>query len=277
MGTIADIAATEQNGERFWIIVHRDGAPPLRLTIDQDVLLQFRLKKGMEISDDLLQHIMHADEVKKAYQQALYFLAHRMRSEHEVAAHLRKKGASDSVIEKVLKKLRAERYVDDEAFATAYVRTQKKTSAKGPLLVRAELERLGVPGRLIEQSLAEYTLAEQVAVARSLYEKAKKQRRAESARAFLERVRQQLMRKGFSHQVIAAVLAEGSAHTEQEEREALRVQAEKAHRRYAHHPRPLYEQKMRQALYRKGFSLDLIDEWLRRQDSEESEKGGSRP
>ncbi len=79
----------------------------------------------MEISDDLLQHIVYADEVKKAYQQALYFLAHRMRSEHEVAAHLRKNGAPDSVIDEVLKKLRAERYVDDEAFAAAYVRTQK--------------------------------------------------------------------------------------------------------------------------------------------------------
>ncbi|ASS87817.1 recombination regulator RecX [Geobacillus lituanicus] len=275
MGTIADIVATEQNAERFWIVVHRDGAPSLRLTVDQDVLLQFRLKKGLEISDDLLQHIVYADEVKKAYQQALYFLAHRMRSEHEVAAHLRKKGAPDSVIDEVLKKLRAERYVDDEAFAAAYVRTQKKTAAKGPLLIRAELERLGVLGCLIEQSLAEYTLDEQMAIARSLYEKAKKQRRAESARAFLERVRQQLMRKGFPHEVIAAVLADGGAHTEQEERAALRVQAEKAHRRYAHHPRSLYEQKMRQALYRKGFSLDLIDEWLRGQGSGENQKGGS--
>ncbi|KAF0993929.1 recombination regulator RecX [Geobacillus sp. TFV-3] len=277
MGTIAGIAATEQNGERFWIIVHRDGAPPLRLTVDQDVLLQFRLKKGMEISDDLLQHIMHADEVKKAYQQALYFLARRMRSEHEVAAHLRKKGVPDSVIDEVLKKLRVERYVDDEAFAAAYVRTQKKTASKGPRLIRAELERLGVPDRLIEQSLAEYTLDEQAAIARSLYEKAKKQRRMESTRVFLERVRQQLMRKGFQHEVIAAVLADGGVHRGQEEWEALNVQAEKAHRRYVRHPRPLYEQKMRQALYRKGFSLDLVDEWLRRQDSEEGEKGGSRP
>ncbi|MFC0298842.1 recombination regulator RecX [Geobacillus jurassicus] len=263
MGTIVDLAVTKENAERFFLVVHRDNAPPLMLTIDQDVVLKFRLKKGMTVDDALLRDIVYADAVKTAYQQALYFLAHRMRSEHEVAAHLRKKGASDSVIEEVLKKLRAERYVDDEAFAAAYVRTQKKTSAKGPLLVRAELERLGVPSRLIEQSLAEYTLAEQVAVARSLYEKAKKQRRAESARAFLERVRQQLMRKGFPHQVIAAVLAEGSDRTEQEEWEAICVQAEKAHRRYAHHPRPLYEQKMRQALYRKGFSLALIDEWLR--------------
>ncbi|NNU84805.1 recombination regulator RecX [Geobacillus sp. BMUD] len=263
MGTIADIVVTEQNAERFWIVVHRDGAPPLRLTVDQDVLLQFRLKKGMEISDDLLQHIVYADEVKKAYQQALYFLARRMRSEHEVVVHLRKKGFSDLVVKEVLKKLHKERYVDDEAFAAAYVRTQKKTAAKGPLLVRAELERLGVPDRLIEQSLAEYTLDEQMAVARSLYQKAKKQRRAESERVFLERVRQQLMRKGFPQEVITAVLADGSVHTEQEEWEALRVQAEKAHRRYAHHPRPLYEQKMRQALYRRGFALDLINEWLR--------------
>ncbi|WPZ18841.1 recombination regulator RecX [Geobacillus subterraneus] len=268
MGTIVDIAVTKENAERFTIVIHRDDEPPLKLTVDQDVLLEFRLKKGMIIDDDLLRDIVYADGVKKAYQQALYFLAHRMRSEHEIIGHLRKKGVADPVIEEVLRKLRAERYVDDEAFAAAYVRTQKNTSAKGPRLIRAELERLGVPASAIEQSLDEYPFSEQVAAARSLYEKAKKQRRAESARAFLERVKQQLVRRGFSPEVTAVVLADERSGTEEEEREALHIQAEKIHRRYAHHPRPLYEQKMRQALYRKGFSLALIDEWLRRQDDD---------
>ncbi|ABO65840.1 MULTISPECIES: recombination regulator RecX [Geobacillus] len=268
MGTIVDITVTKENAERFWIVIHRDNESALKLTVDQDVLLKFRLKKGMIIDDALLRDIVYADGIKKAYQQALYFLAHRMRSEQEIVEHLRKKGVVDPVIEEVLEKLRAERYVDDEAFAAAYVRTQKNTSTKGPRLIQAELERLGVPASVIEQSLVEYSFNEQVIAARSLYEKAKKQRRAESARAFLERVKQQLMRKGFSHEVIAIVLADGSGHTEEEEREALHVQAEKIRRRYAHHPRPLYEQKMRQALYRKGFSLALIDEWLRRQDDD---------
>jgi len=268
MGTIVDIAVTKENDERLRIVIHRGDEPPLKLTVDQDVLLKFRLKKGMIIDDVLLHDIIYADEVKKAYQKALCFLARRMRSEHEMVEHLRKKGVADSIIEEVLGKLRADQYVDDEAFAVAYVRTQKNTSAKGPRLIRAELERLGVPVHAIEQSLAEYPFNEQVAAARSLYEKTKKQRRAESARAFLERVKQQLMRKGFSHEVIAVVLADEEGRTEVEEREALIIQAEKIHRRYAHHPRPLYEQKMCQALYRKGFSLALIDEWLRRQDDD---------
>ncbi|WP_445613557.1 recombination regulator RecX [Geobacillus sp. YF-1] len=265
MGTIIEIAPTKGNGERFWLVIDRAEEPPLKLTVDQDVLLQFRLKKGMAVDEALLREIIAADGVKKAYQQALYFLARRMRSEQEIIRHLRKKGVADAVAEQVLNKLRAERYVDDEAFARAYVCTQKK-AAKGPLLIRAELERLGVPTDLIEQSLAEYSWEEQLHGARALFEKAKRQRRAESARAFSERVRQQLGRKGFPHEVIAAVLEEGSGQTDEQEWEALVVQAEKAHRRYAQHPRPLYEQKMRQALYRKGFSLPLIDEWLRSRD-----------
>lgn len=275
MGTIVEVRATNENAERFWVVIDRGPEPPLRLAVDQDVVLQFRLKKGMAVDDALFRDIVYADQVKKAYQQALYFLAHRMRSEHEIVVHLRKKGAADPVIEDVLKKLRAERYVDDEAFAAAYVRTQKKTSIKGPRLIQAELERLGVPARIIERCLAEYTFDEQADVARLLYGKVKKQQRPESFRAFQERVRQQLFRKGFPNGVIAAVLADDTGATEQEEWEALNVQAEKAHRRYAHHPRPLYEQKMRQALYRKGFSLDLIDEWLRGQDNDENQKGGS--
>jgi regulatory protein len=269
MGIITNIAVQKNNLERFRITVQKENGETFVITIDQDVLLQFRLKKGMKIDEDSLQQIVYADQVKKAYHQALYFLSHRMRSEREVTDHLRKKGAADDVIAKVLDKLRENKYVDDREFAFAYVRTQKQTTAKGPYVIRKELEKLGIAEEWIEKSLAHYSFAEQVERARSLYEKAKKQRTKQSARQWKYQVEQLLQRKGFSREVIDTVFSSGTDEREEQEWEALDYQGRKAHRRYEKYESPLYEQKMKQALYRKGFPLEMIEQFLRQLKNEQ--------
>ena len=47
-----------------------------------------------------------------------------------------------------------------------------------------------------------------------------------------------------------------------EELDALRYQAEKLERKYASMTGYEYEQKMKSALYRKGFSLEQIEKYL---------------
>lgn len=44
--------------------------------------------------------------------------------------------------------------------------------------------------------------------------------------------------------------------------EAIRFQGEKIYRKYSHLSGFEYKQKMKQALYRKGFSMDLIEKFL---------------
>jgi regulatory protein len=261
MGIITNIAVQPNSRERFRVTMQKENGEIYAITVDQDVLLQFRLKKGMEIDENSLQEIVYADKVKKTYNQALYFLSHRMRSEREVIHHLKKKGAHEDVIAEVLHKLRENKYVDDCEFALAYVRTQKQTAAKGPYVIRKELEKLGIAEEWIEQSLAHYSFAEQVETARSLYEKAKKQRTKQSARQWKYHVEQLLYRKGFPQEVIDQVLSSEHDEKERQEWEALQYQG-KAHRRYEKYDSPLYEQKMKQALYRKGFPLEMIEQFL---------------
>ncbi|WP_420768433.1 recombination regulator RecX [Parageobacillus thermoglucosidasius] len=262
MGIITNIAVQPNSHERFRVTVQRENGEIDVITVDQDVLLQFRLKKGMKIDEELLQEIVYADQVKKTYNQALHFLSHRMRSEHEVIHHLAKKGAPEDVIAKVLHKLRENKYVDDREFAFAYVRTQKQTTAKGPYVIRKELEKLGVAAEWIEQSIAMYSFDEQVKTARSLCEKARKQRAKQSLRQWKYQVEQLLYRKGFPQEVIDQVLLPERDAKEEQEWEALEYQGRKAHRRYEKYDGPVYEQKMKQALYRKGFPLEMIEQFL---------------
>lgn len=173
------------------------------------------------------------------------------------------------MIAEVLHKLRENKYVDDREFAFAYVRTQKQTSAKGPYVIRNELEKMGIAAKWIEQSLAIYSFTEQVETARSLYEKAKKQRAKQSLRQWKYQVAQLLYRKGFPQEVIDQVLSSEHDEKGEQEWEALQYQGRKAHRRYEKYESPLYEQKMKQALYRKGFPLEMIEQFLSQLKSEQ--------
>ena len=47
-----------------------------------------------------------------------------------------------------------------------------------------------------------------------------------------------------------------------EEMEAIRYQGEKAQRKYSGYTGYEYEQKMKQTLFRKGFSMDLIERFM---------------
>ncbi|WP_232223992.1 recombination regulator RecX [Anoxybacteroides tepidamans] len=260
---ITKVAVHKDDPERFMISALKENGESVSFSVDQDVLIEFRLKKGTEIDEFTWQEIVYADEVKKAYHAALYFLAYRMRSEKEMIDYLKKKGISEAVVRDVLHKLRKQRYIDDREFAFAFVRTQMKTTLKGPNVIRKELEQFGISGEMIEESLQMFTFDKQLEAATKLYEKTKKKTTKRSAYQWKQYMEQLLQRKGFSRSVIDEVLNDHQ-HIENEEKEweALEYHARKAHRRYQGHDRWTYEQKMKQSLYRKGFSIEKIEKVL---------------
>ncbi len=67
--------------------------------------------------------------------------------------------------------------------------------------------------------------------------------------------------KGFPAHIIERVKQQITLNDE-EQWEALVYHGEKAHRRYETYDRYTYEQKMKQALYRKGFPISLIEKFL---------------
>lgn len=74
-------------------------------------------------------------------------------------------------------------------------------------------------------------------------------------------IAQLLHMKGFPSHIVEMAKQHVTAD-DGTEWEALIYYGEKAHRRYEKYDRYTYEQKMKQALYRKGFSLSLIEQFL---------------
>lgn len=264
MAVITKITSQQKNSERYNIYLDFGHGEQFAFSVDADVLIKFNLKKGLEIDDLTLSEIEYSDEISKALNLSVKYLARRMRSEHEIRAYLQTKDVNKPVIDEVVHKLYGLSYLNDEKFAKAYVRTQMKTTDKGPCIISKELKEKGVSGHHLYLALDEFTTEVQIEKATKLYHKFVEKNKQHSRKMLLLKVEQMLIRKGYSSEVISIVNEEAMAESESEkELEALRIQGIKFHKRYSTLPSYEYEQKMKQALFRKGFSIELINQLLK--------------
>jgi regulatory protein len=90
-----------------------------------------------------------------AYEAALRFLGHRQRSVSEIHRHLRGKKFDDEAIADAIDKLRAQRYVDDEAFARYWLEQRERFRPRGDRGIRMELAQKGVSRDVIDVVLGE--------------------------------------------------------------------------------------------------------------------------
>ena len=89
------------------------------------------------------------------YDVAVRFLASRPKSVAEIARHLRSKRFDDNVIAGAIDRLRAQRYVDDEAFARYWVEQRERHRPRGDRALKSELLQKGVSRDVVDVVLGE--------------------------------------------------------------------------------------------------------------------------
>ncbi|MCP8970986.1 recombination regulator RecX [Ectobacillus ponti] len=263
MTIITKIQVQKHSKERYSIFVDKGAGEEYGFSVDENTLIKHELRKGMELDELGLAEILYDEEVRRAYLQAIQYLSRQMRTRHEVIAHLKDKEIGQAIIGEVVGKLDADGYLNDREYALAYVRTQCNVGMKGPILIRRELQEKGVDPAVITHSLHEYPQEKQIRNAVQLCEK---KRKSYSRLSFIQqkqKLEEMLMRKGYDRGVISICMEELQEEKDEEQQnEALLHQAGKYHEKYKKYSGWEYEQKMKTALYRKGFSLEEIERFL---------------
>ncbi|RFU68153.1 recombination regulator RecX [Peribacillus saganii] len=263
MAIITKITTQKKRSDRYNVYVDKGKGEEYGFSVDEEVLIKFQLKKGKEIDEFDFTDIKFYEDIQKAFTMALHYLSHRMRSETEVRVHLRQKEVEDPIIQEAIHKLYHFQYLNDLEFAKAYVRTQMNSGTKGTSLITMELKEKGISDQDIEEAIQEYPYELQLDNAMKFAEKTVQKNQKTSEREKLQKLEQSLMRKGFPRDIITDVLnGLTTAADENAQWEALCHQAEKARRRYQHFEGLQYEQKMKLALYRKGFHIEQIERYL---------------
>lgn len=211
---ITDISLQARNQNRVNISV--DGA--YRLSLDITQVTDLGVKIGKEYTASELVELETESQFGKVYANALEYSVMRPRSEKEVRDYLWRKtrttryksrngeikeraGVSESVTERVLKRLIERGYVDDTVFAKWWVenRNQRKGSSKRKL--ENELMTKGVSRSIIEQAVGGSTRSDTDELQKVI---AKKQPRYSDPMKF----KQYLVRQGFTYDDINKALSD---------------------------------------------------------------------
>lgn len=148
-GRITSIRAQKKAPER--VSVYVDGA--FAFGIHRDVLLEFELAKGTELTVDEQVAILERDAYFRARAVAFRYLSYRERSAEEIRRRLRRDRYPDTIIEDVIHHLERSGYVDDHRYARAYAEGRFQSRGHGPMRIRADLRRRGVSSAAIDAAV----------------------------------------------------------------------------------------------------------------------------
>lgn len=204
-GLITKIERQKRNLERYNIYVQGEYA----FSVHEDVLVSFQLLKGKEITLQELKQVLVEEENKKAERAAYYYLGFRPRTIKEMQNYLLTKGYEAEIVQRIINKLIAERYLDDEEFARQWVAERLRLKQKGPFVLREELRQKGVEQSLIEKALGFLEDEEQLEACLRIAQKKWNQLKNKEAETFVQRQKLMiyLQRKGYSFDIIQSAVA----------------------------------------------------------------------
>nr|WP_163529363.1 recombination regulator RecX [Halobacillus ihumii] len=271
MPKITRITTQKKSKSRYNIFLDHEQGEAYGFSVDEDLLVKFHLHKSMEIDESTIQALIQKDTIHKTYTLAIHYLSYRMRSEKEIRDYLVKKEADDEQIDEVMNRLRTEKLVDDQEFANSLVRTRVQTSSKGPILVKKELIEKGVQASMAEEALEFFPFEKQVEKALKFARKKIASEKKKSQRQLIQTIQQNLMQKGFQSDAIKEVFEQlPEEEGEDTEWEAIVYQGEKLLRKFERKAEGFeLKQKVKTGLYRKGFSFDLIEQFIEEKIQEE--------
>lgn len=194
-------AITPQVKDKARCSIYVDGRFYCGLALETTV--KHRLKVGQIVSEDFLSDIQLESEKRTAFDKALTHLSATQKTEKEMRDYLQKKGYLSATIEYVLDKLRGYDFVNDEAYAKAYI--SAKSGRKGERLLQKELRAKGISDETAEEALSDLDEESQIEAAKGLLEKYLRGKAED--KATLQKAYRHLLSKGFSYEVAKSALS----------------------------------------------------------------------
>ncbi|WP_077324622.1 recombination regulator RecX [Virgibacillus siamensis] len=268
MKKISRITTQQKRKNRYNIFLDDGHGEKYGFSVDESVLIAYKLRKHLELDESMIATLVQKDTLHKSYTLAINFLSYRMRTKKEIYDYLVKKEVDDEHITQIMKQLTEEKLINDRQFAEAFVRTRIDTTRKGPMLVKRELMEKGVSPQLAAEAVDLYTYEIQYARAEKWVRKKLTASKSKSFKQQVQQLQGTLMQKGFTRDVIQDVLADVDEMKDTDaEWNALVKQGEKLlHKHRQKLSGYELQGKVKEGLYRKGFSIDLINQFLEEQD-----------
>lgn len=175
--------------------------------IDLELKYKHKLEVGMEVDDDFIKEVLRAEEQNKVINHALNLLSFRQRSEKEIHTALKRKGYEEFYINNAIDYCRTQSYLDDRAFAKAFIKDKLNINKLGEQRIKYELIKKGVSEEIINDVLV-LDRDDQFEAAFKLAEKKLPSYKNDDKNGTYRKLSGFLQRKGYSFEIISKVVKE---------------------------------------------------------------------
>ncbi|MDD2505059.1 MAG: RecX family transcriptional regulator [Bacilli bacterium] len=115
-----------------------------------DVIIKYSLLLKKEITHSELTKILKENDTLEAYYISLRYINKKMRSVFELKKYLENLEFDSKIIDKTIKKLKLENYLNDQLFSRSYINDQYNLTNNGPIKIKKSLNQLGINDEYIE-------------------------------------------------------------------------------------------------------------------------------
>lgn len=215
MTRITSVEQQKKNKNRFNIYLDGEFA----FGADEDTVVNFRLLKGKQISEEDLEKILVETEIGKLMERMYGLFGRRQRTEREVRDYMRNlsfkrklkdlEEISEVIIDKVIERLKTKSLLNDSQFAEEWLVARQLSKKKGAIAIRSELMQKGVAKEVIDTLMSENITEEgESKLALEALEKKSRSFRLLDKKEFQQKGLQFLMRKGFTYEIAKDVVEE---------------------------------------------------------------------
>lgn len=196
---ITDIKQQVKRKDRYSIFVD----DKYSFALSESGLISSGIKIGLELSDVELSKLKQEAVEDKGIYRVLDLISRRPRSEGEIIDYLKRKKYEKEEITKILERLSAKGYINDEDFARRWVENRRLLKSISRRKLQLELRQKKVSGDLIDKVL-QTNETDEVETIKELIKKKRTSSRYQDS----QKLMQSLARQGFNYSDIKQALTE---------------------------------------------------------------------
>jgi regulatory protein len=174
--------------------------------ISENTIIKYNLLNKKILDNAEYNKMIKDNEYEILYLKSINYISYQMRTISEVKKHLRKDTRNESLINKIISELKANKYVNDTYFVTEYVKQKIEFDLVGPRYIKDKLVSKGIHFDLITNALLNYNENIQFDKVYELIHKELKYKQKKPYQKVYLSLKQKLITKGFSLNVIESSL-----------------------------------------------------------------------
>lgn len=141
----------KKNGRQFDIYIDNI----LKFTLDTNLILKFGVTENMTVDEEWLNNIEGEIQYKKAYEYTLRALSICDNTSGEIRKKLYLKEYSEEIIDRVIKKLLENEYLDDEKYIDRWINDKSKIPGMSKKVIYYKLLQKGLNKELLDRKFNE--------------------------------------------------------------------------------------------------------------------------